>query len=57
MGSPSEKDIECLAYKLWEKAGQPKGRDKEFYLEAERKLKQPVGLETKTPDNLNPHSG
>jgi hypothetical protein len=53
MGLPSEKDIECLAYKLWEEAGQPKGRDKEFHLEAERKLKQEsVGLESKTTDDL-----
>jgi hypothetical protein len=53
MGLPSEKDIECLAYKLWEKAGQPKGRDKEFYLEAEQKLKQEsVGIECKTPDDF-----
>jgi hypothetical protein len=37
---PSKKEIECLAYKLWEKAGQPKGRDQEFYLEAERELER-----------------
>jgi hypothetical protein len=50
---PSKKDIECLAYKLWEKAGQPKGRDNEFYLEAERTLKQrPASVEAKTTDNL-----
>ncbi len=49
----SEKEIECLAYELWEAAGQPKGRDKEFYLEAERKLKQqPGSVEGKTTDNL-----
>ena len=53
MGLPSKRDIECLAYKLWEKAGQPKGRDDEFYLEAERKLKQqPASVEAKPTDNL-----
>ena len=53
MKLPSKKDIECLAYTLWEKAGQPKGRDEEFYLEAERKLKQqPASIEAKTTDNL-----
>lgn len=50
MGVPSKKEIECLAYKLWEKAEQPKGRDEEFYLEAERKLKQQlISVELKTP--------
>lgn len=53
MGLPSKKDIECLAYELWEKAGQPKGRDDEFYLEAERKLKKrPPSDETKTADKF-----
>ena len=32
--------IECRAYRLWEQAGQPQGRDKEFYVEAERQLKE-----------------
>lgn len=31
--------MECRAYQLWEQAGMPKGRDQEFYLEAERQLK------------------
>jgi hypothetical protein len=49
---PSKNEIECLAYKLWEKAGQPKGRDQEFYLEAERQLEQQVtGRELKIPGN------
>jgi hypothetical protein len=39
MTHPSQKDIERRAYQLWEDAGQPKGRDQEFYLEAERQLK------------------
>ncbi|QOG23983.1 Protein of unknown function [Bradyrhizobium arachidis] len=37
---PSQKQIECRAYRLWEQAGMPKGRDQEFYLEAERQLKK-----------------
>jgi hypothetical protein len=38
-GLPTQKDMECRAYQLWEQAGMPKGRDQEFYLEAERQLK------------------
>jgi hypothetical protein len=53
MTHPSEKDIEHRAYQLWEDAGQPKGRDQEFYLEAERQLKEErIRHELKTPDNL-----
>lgn len=26
------------AYELWQQAGQPRGRDEEFYLQAEREL-------------------
>jgi hypothetical protein len=26
------------AYELWQQAGEPKGRDEEFYLQAEREL-------------------
>ena len=40
MSGPSQHEIECRAYRLWEQAGQPQGRDKEFYVEAERQLKE-----------------
>jgi Protein of unknown function (DUF2934) len=40
MSGPSHHEIECRAYRLWEQAGQPQGRDKEFYVEAERQLKE-----------------
>jgi hypothetical protein len=53
MTHPSQKDIEHRAYQLWEDAGQPKGRDQEFYLEAERQLNEErIRHELKTPDNL-----
>ena len=49
----SQKDIETRAYQLWEDAGQPNGRDQEFYLEAERQLQEErIRHELKTPDNL-----
>jgi hypothetical protein len=54
---PSKKEIECLAYKLWEKAGQPKGRDQEFYLEAERELqRQGAGHEPEAASSCPPAS-
>ena len=40
MSGLSQREIECRAYRLWEQAGQPQGRDKEFYVEAERQLKE-----------------
>ena len=32
--------VKALAYELWEEAGRPAGRDVEFWLEAERQVKQ-----------------
>ena len=50
---PTQKDIERRAYQLWEEAGQPQGKDQEFYLEAERKLKEElIRRELKMPDSL-----
>jgi hypothetical protein len=40
MHEPSEKDITRRAYELWERAGCPEGRDKEFYRQAEEELRQ-----------------
>jgi len=40
MATPREMDIVRRAYQLWEKAGQPQGRDQEFYLQAERELQE-----------------
>jgi len=34
MTIPTQKDVERRAYQLWEEAGQPQGKDQEFYLEA-----------------------
>ena len=50
MSKVSPKEIECLAYRLWERAGQPKDRDQEFYLEAERQLKEQQQDRPKVPD-------
>jgi hypothetical protein len=40
MARPAEIDIVRLAYKLWEEAGKPEGRDQEFYLQALHQLQQ-----------------
>lgn len=39
MPNPSEQQIRIRAYQLWEIAGQPEGREDEFWHEAERELK------------------
>jgi hypothetical protein len=41
MHEPTEKDITRRAYELWERAGCPEGRDKEFYRQAEEELRHP----------------
>ena len=38
MRKPSRMEVVRRAYELWEKAGQPEGRDQEFYHQAEREL-------------------
>lgn len=42
MPSPNKEDVERRAYQLWEHAGMPQGRDREFYLEAEHQLKEKI---------------
>ena len=37
---PLHKDIERCAYLLWQEAGEPEGRDLEFYLQAEQQLRE-----------------
>ena len=39
MSIPSEEQIRIRAHQLWEVAGQPEGREDEFWHEAERELK------------------
>ena len=34
--------VNDFAYKLWEEAGRPEGRDLDFWLEAERRLAPPA---------------
>jgi hypothetical protein len=52
---PAQIDIVRRAYQLWQQAGEPAGRDEEFYLQAERELR---GLEERgdpakgSPDDI-----
>ena len=53
MAKPAEIEIVRRAYALWEKAGQPEGRDQEFYHQAEQELRnEDKSFPTRTPDNL-----
>jgi hypothetical protein len=38
MGKPTEQDIAARAYRLWEAAGEPEGKDEEFWRIAEQQL-------------------
>ena len=38
MDQATQNLINCRAYKLWEMAGQPSGRDAEFWLIAEQEI-------------------
>ncbi len=40
MENPSNDDIRIRAHQLWEQAGQPDGRDAEFWHQAEQELSQ-----------------
>ena len=42
MPKPSEDQIRTRAHQLWEAAGKPEGRDREFCIEAERQLTEDV---------------
>ena len=52
---PTHKDIEKLAYDLWEREGKPHGNDHHYYYEAEKQLsvqpkaKKATARKTATP--------
>jgi hypothetical protein len=39
MREPTRIEVVRRAYQLWQQAGEPEGRDGEFYLQAERELR------------------
>ena len=53
MGKPSERDIAAPAYRLWEAAGMPEGKDEEFWRAAEQELlNEHKSNPMRTPDKL-----
>jgi hypothetical protein len=40
MAKPAAIEIVRRAYALWQQAGEPEGRDQDFYLEAEKELQE-----------------
>jgi hypothetical protein len=53
MTQVEEQKIRERAHQLWEQAGRPEGKEQQFWLEAERQLKEEqISHELKTPDNL-----
>jgi hypothetical protein len=53
MAQPTHMDIVRRAYQLWQQAGEPQGKDQEFYHLAEQELRnQDKSSPLRTPDNL-----
>jgi hypothetical protein len=52
MQKPAEIDIVRRAYELWEQAGEPDGRDQEFYHQAEQELQQAEEQPSRTRPQL-----
>ena len=53
MNKPAQIEIVRRAYQLWQEAGQPEGKDQEFYYLAEQELRNAdKSSPMRTPDNL-----
>jgi len=53
MAQPTQMDIVRRAYELWQQAGEPEGKDQEFYHQAEQELRnEGKSSPLRTPDNL-----
>lgn len=48
MAAPKEMDVIRRAYELWQQAGQPSGKDEEFYHQAKKELQDALDNETPT---------
>ena len=46
MPNPTEEQILARAYELWQQAGEPEGRDEEFYHQAEQELRKIIASAT-----------
>jgi hypothetical protein len=53
MQNPAQIEIVRRAHQLWQEAGEPEGRDQEFYYLAEQQLRDAdKSSPLRTPDNL-----
>ena len=53
MAEPTHMDIVRRAFELWQQAGEPEGKDQEFYHQAEQELRNAdKSSPLRTPDNL-----
>ncbi len=53
MNKLNDREIAARAYKLWEEAGQPEGKDEEFWKLAEQELvNEDRSSPLRTPDTL-----
>jgi hypothetical protein len=54
MEIPIKLQVERRAYELWQQAGEPNGRDQEFYHQAEKELQEAdeKNPSHRIPDNL-----
>jgi Protein of unknown function (DUF2934) len=53
MSQVDDDEIRARAYRLWEEAGRPDGGMDDFWLEAERQIKdEQIRNELRTPDTL-----
>lgn len=53
MAETTHREIVRRAYELWQKAGEPEGKDQEFYHQAEQELRDgDKASPLRTPDNL-----
>jgi Protein of unknown function (DUF2934) len=46
MATPKEMDVVRRAYELWQHAGEPSGKDDEFYHQAKKELQEDLDKET-----------
>lgn len=54
MSEPKQIDVVRLAYQLWQKAGEPEGRDEEFYHQATRELREDAVAAVPNGQNAKP---
>jgi hypothetical protein len=53
MADPAQMKIVRRAYELWQKAGEPEGRDQDFYHQAQQELRnEDESSPLRPPDNL-----